>query len=313
MNTLTPMTRTHRRILKCLLTASCMAVIGCNPSTPTSSEPPETPENSLEAQIGQQLGAEEQAAPSPALILELEAKLLNAATQVSSLNTATKTFLASPSEQAHTDLLEAYQQAHQSYRLGATVLFLASGENASNLMIDAFPMLPGYLDSVEGYPSSGLIHSELSIDLKTLEDEHQFSDQLYLTLGFHPYEFILTGDPSSPIAAWRRFAIEGTKKQKIAAQRRSDYLALLANHLQKDIQQQVLWWQKSKPVRLAFLNDQRIMEGYLKEEKEHTGDAGAERIKDFWLSLDALQTSAEIAKTEEVPEKTLPSDSSSQE
>lgn len=305
------MTRTQRYLLNCLLTASCIALTACDSPRPTP-EPP-NPETSPETQTDQQTEKKEQNKPSLALILELEAKLLDAASQANTLDTQTKTFVASPSEQAHTNLLEAYEQTHQSYRFAAAVLFLASGQNASNLMIDSFPMLPGYLDSVEGYPSSGLIHSEISIDLKTLEDEHQFSDQLYLTLGFHPYEFILTGDPSSPIAAWRRFAIEGTDKQKVAAQRRSDYLTLLANHLHNDIQQQALWWQKSKPVRLAFLNDQRVMERYLEEEKAHTGDAGVERIKTFWLSLDALQKSAENAMTEEAPEKTLPSDSSSPE
>lgn len=268
---------------------------------------------SLDTQIELKTDTEGQDKPSPALLLELEEKLLDAAAQANALNTATNAFLASPSEPAHNELLDTYQQAHQSYRLASAVFFLASGQNASNLMIDAFPMLPGYLDSVEGYPSSGLIHSEISIDLKTLKNEHQFSDQLYLTLGFHPFEFILAGDPSSPIAAWRRFAIEGTEKQKISAQRRSGYLALLASRLQNDIEQRVIWWQKSKPVRLAFLNDERVMEEYLGEEREHTGDAGAERIKSFWLSLDALQTNAEAAMTEEAPEKTSPSDSSSQE
>lgn len=313
MKTKTLLIRTHHAMRQSLIMTFCLALIACNPSKPTTPKELLTSETSQEAQTDPQTNTAEQAKISPELILELEAKLLDAAEQANILNTVTDTFLASPSEQAHSTLLEAYQRAHQSYRLAAAVLFLASGQTTENLAIDAAPMLPGYLDSVEGYPNSGLIHSEMNLDLNTLKDEHQFSDQLYLTLGFHPFEFILQGDPSSPIAAWRRFVSEGTEKQKSAAQRRTTYLSLLANNLRSDIRQQALLWQKTKSVRKAFLNDPRIMEDYLEKEKEHSGEAGAERIKAFWLSLDALQDSASSTMTEEEPESTLPSDSSSQE
>ncbi|KZY74605.1 hypothetical protein A3742_08510 [Oleiphilus sp. HI0071] len=307
------MTATRYYAIRSLFAFACVMLSACNPAKPTSSEHEKNVETSLEAQMELETTSKNLEKPSKSLVLELEAKLLDAATQANALNTETKAFLASPTEQGHADLLQTYQKAHQSYRLASAVLFLASGQSASNLLIDAFPMLPGYLDSVEGYPSSGLIHSEMNINLKTLEDEHQFSDELYLTLGFHPYEFILTGDPSSPIAAWRRFTIEGTEKQKLAAQRRSAYLALLATQLQNDIEQQTLWWQKSKPVRLAFLNDERVMEEYLEKERDHSGESGAKHIKAFWLSLDALQKSETPPMTEEAPEKTSPSDSSSPE
>lgn len=299
----------HRSRSLSILVLSTVALTACNPSQPTNSEAtPNTPSGQPPEQAKTPASSD---LISSKLAEKLEATLIDAANQSVALTQASKSFLEAPSEKAHTSLQQQYQLAHSAYRLGAVVLYLSSGTAQANTMIDAFPMLPGYLDSVEGYPSSGLIHSEVGIDLATLQEEHQFSDELYLTLGFHPFEFILNGDPSAPIPAWRRFVLEGTDKQKAAAQRRAEYLRLIAETLQADIQQQLNQWQQEKTVRLAFLKDQREMESYLETETEHSGEEGAARIKAFWLSLDALQTTTESTMIEEEPEKTSPSDSSS--
>lgn len=311
MNATDLMKPKHRSLSLGILVLSALSLAACNPSQPTSSKA--TP-NALSNQVTEQ--PQTQASSdliSSKLASELEATLLDAVNQSIALTETSKSFLEAPSEKTHTSVQQQYKRAHSAYRLAAVVLYLSSGTVQANSMIDAFPMLPGYLDSVEGYPSSGLIHSEVSIDLVTLQGEHQFSDELYLTLGFHPFEFILNGDPSAPIPAWRRFAIEGTDKQKAAAQRRAEYLLLIADTLQADIQQQLNQWQQEKTVRLAFLKDQREMDSYLAEETEHSGEESAERIKDFWLSLDALQANTESTMIEEEPGKTSLSDSSSPE
>jgi uncharacterized iron-regulated protein len=294
-----------------ILLLSSLSLAACNPSQPTSSEAkPDTSTIRMTEQASAPTSSER---ISSALASELEATLTEAVNQALALSEASKSFIATPSEKTHTSLQQQYQRAHSAYRLAAVVVHLSSGQVQANTMIDAFPMLPGYLDSVEGYPNSGLIHSEISIDLATLQDEHQFSDELYLTLGFHPFEFILNGDPSEPIPAWRRFVVEGTDKQKAAAQRRAEYLLLIAEALRTDIQQELTQWQQTKSIRLAFLKDQREMESYLETETQHTGAEGAERIKAFWLSLDALQATAESTMTAEEPGKTSLSDNSSPE
>lgn len=311
MNVTDLMKPKHRSLSLSILVISALHLAACNPSHPTNPEAtPNEPLNQVAEQAQTQASSD---LMSSKLASELEATLIEAANQSVALTQASKSFLEVPSEKTHSSLQQQYQLAHSAYRLAAVVLYLSSGTAQANPKIDAFPMLPGYLDSVDGYPSSGLIHSEVGIDLATLQEEHQFSDELYLTLGFHPFEFILNGDPSAPIPAWRRFVVEGTDKQKAAAQRRAEYLLLIAETLQADIQQQLNQWQQDKAVRLAFLKDQREMESYLEAEREHSGKEGAERIKAFWLSLDALQATTESTMIEGEPGKTSPSDSSSPE
>jgi uncharacterized iron-regulated protein len=311
MNMADLMKARHRSLGRSILVLSSLSLAACNPSQPTSPDAaPDARQSPAVEQVQTQAPSDR---VSSKLASELESTLLEAVNQSRALTLASKTFLEAPTEQGHTSLQQQYQRAHSAYRLAAVVLYLSSGTTQANTMIDAFPMLPGYLDSVEGYPSSGLIYSEVNIDLATLQEEHQFSDELYLTLGFHPFDFILNGDASAPIPAWRRFVVEGTDKQKAAAQRRAEYLLLIAETLQADIQQQLNQWQQEKTVRLAFLKDQRVMEIYLEEETQHSGEEGAERIKAFWLSLDALQATPESTMTGEEPEKTSPSDSLSPE
>ncbi len=74
-------------------------------------------------------------------------------------------------------------------------------QHSLSTRIDQSPLLPGYLDAVEGYPQSGYIFSPLPIDRETLNQEHQFADTLYVTMGFHAIEFLLWGEPLAEKAA----------------------------------------------------------------------------------------------------------------
>jgi len=75
---------------------------------------------------------------------------------------------------------------------------LANSENdlaklSIKTKLDQYPLLPGYLDAVEGYPYSGLIYSDIPITRESMEQEFQLGDPAYVSLGFHALELILKG------------------------------------------------------------------------------------------------------------------------
>jgi len=202
------------------------------------------------------------------------------------LDTQTQAFVSHPDRDTHKALTEIFTKTHQAYRI--SVLSSALSSDATDSRIDEHWMLPGYLDSVDGYPSSGIIHSEMPLDVATLRSEHQFSDELYLTLGFHPYEFILLGDGSSPIETWRRFANEGTDKNKKAAERRRIYLSILASELAHEITQIAERWKAYPLLDISKLNDAEIKKEYLAQEKIHSGEDTAKQVEQEWLALKTL-------------------------
>ncbi|MEC7548022.1 MAG: imelysin family protein [Pseudomonadota bacterium] len=61
--------------------------------------------------------------------------------------------------------------------------------------INSWPIEPGYIDYLEGYPTTGIVNdTTLTIDHDNLISQHQFSDRSYVSLGFHALEFLLWGE-----------------------------------------------------------------------------------------------------------------------
>ena len=71
-------------------------------------------------------------------------------------------------------------------------LYKIRGLYSAKSMIDSTPLTPGYLDSVPGYPGSGLIYAQdIKIDRDSLLEKHQFADELFVIFGLHPIEYYL--------------------------------------------------------------------------------------------------------------------------
>lgn len=104
-----------------------------------------------------------------------------------------------PSPRSLQDAREAWQQAHESWRIWRLMEQVALGGKAPSPppRIDDFPILPGYLDRVPGYPASGLVFSEVPLGPDALTAAHQSTDLYYGVLGLHPLEFMLWGIPDA--------------------------------------------------------------------------------------------------------------------
>ena len=238
----------------------------------------------------------------------------------------TETFTQSPNEQSYQELLNAWQKAHQQYRLSQTShIFniehpsfdesVAAPHHTLDSRIDSFPLLPGYLDQVEGYPNSGLIYSEVDLSIEVLQTEHLFSDPAYVTLGFHAFDTVLQGDHQLPIKPWQRFAATGVEIQDKAALRRQLYLQVIAKQLNTDISLEANDWLKPQgyyaakfnlisPDALKELANQAVnpstLDSYIAKESEHSGEQTAKAVR---ATLEKL---ALVANLEEAPEQTEP-------
>lgn len=151
------------------------------------------------------------------------------------------TFLDAPSGDTLDAARALWRQAHDHYRLlragyqlaGLQPPHVADGRDP----VDAWPLIPGYLDQVPGYPYSGLVYSEVPLTPDFLAAEHQSTDFDYLTLGFHPLEFMLWGNPGEGREDQaQKFAGQVDSPDQLDSPgRRRDLTRLISNQLQRSV------------------------------------------------------------------------------
>ncbi len=158
------------------------------------------------------------------------------------LKTSITSFLNSPTPETLMAARTHWRQAHQSYDNLMLAYQLARQDplhiEDDRDTVDASPILPGYLDRVPGYPRSGIVYSEVPLTPEFVRKEHQSTDFLYLTLGFHPLEAMLWGsaDQSAEARAMLYVSTESVPEDKVDSRaRRVDLLRLIAHGLNRDV------------------------------------------------------------------------------
>lgn len=133
---------------------------------------------------------------------------------------------------------------------------LSNSENDSAKLsiktkLDQYPLLPGYLDAVVGYPYSGLIYSDIPITRESMEQEFQLGDPAYVSLGFHALELILKGsDLKREVSDFSRLKSTQDTSSAPAELRRTLYAILLASEIENDISILKLLWESDFKHRL---------------------------------------------------------------
>jgi len=103
---------------------------------------------------------------------------------------------------------QAWRETHSAYALTTLHRYFAEQllEEQSSLalmqlqyQINHWPIIPGYIDYVDGYPDSGIVYDiNVNLDSDSLREQHGSFDVSEVTLGFHVIEFLLWGyDPDS--------------------------------------------------------------------------------------------------------------------
>lgn len=116
--------------------------------------------------------------------------------------------------------------------------------------INSWPVEPGYIDYLEGYPFTGIVNdTTLVIDRESLLAQHQFSDVTYVSVGYHAIEFVLWGEngqrPASDFDMNAAKPEEGDSSPVAHHERRGDYLTTLVGILIADLQRLQMRWTPS--------------------------------------------------------------------
>ena len=218
------------------------------------------------------------------------------------LQTSVQLFLSAPNKKTLEEARLHWISTHNSY-IGSK-LFRALNikhpeldhsqidpvKHSLAIRIDQSPLLPGYLDAVEGYPQSGYVFSPLPIDAVTLNNEHQFSDTLYVTLGFHAVEFLLWGEGNEQTRTSSDYAvpIDNKENPESAQARRSQLLSLTTKLLTEDLQMQCQEWLTTEgyyPSQLSAKSE--------KEQNEYIVATMEQRLSDIQINSTQIKNAVE--------------------
>ena len=166
---------------------------------------------------------------------------------------------------------QAWLNAHSAYELTALHRYfttqLFGEQNSSALMqlqyqINHWPIIPGYIDYVNGYADSGIVHDiNVNLDADSLHKQHGTFDISEVTLGFHVIEFLLWGsgsdsDPRPPadfdavLELTPEEKERGYRLEQLSNNRRRIFLSIAADTLVKDLRAlQSLWLSEEPSIR----------------------------------------------------------------
>jgi putative iron-regulated protein len=166
---------------------------------------------------------------------------------------------------------QAWLDAHSAYELTTLHRYFATqllGEqNSLALMqlqyqINHWPIIPGYIDYVNGYPDSGIVYDiNVTLDVDSIREQHGAFDIYEVTLGFHVIEFLLWGydtdsvaRPAADFDAVLELTPEETESgyslEQLSNNRRRLFLAVAADTLVEDFRAlQSLWLTEESSIR----------------------------------------------------------------
>jgi len=184
--------------------------------------------------------------------------------EIEKLQSAIDEFLAQTNIENLDRARQSWLLAHSAYELTTLHRYFAASildeQNSIALLqlqyqINHWPIVPGYLDYVDGYPDSGIVHDiNVSLDSIGLRDQHGAFDISEVTLGFHVLEFLLWGsrdtqselrsvDDFIEIDALDASQIEsGYSLEQLSNNRRRQLLAIIADILLGDFRELGSLW-----------------------------------------------------------------------
>ncbi|GMG87851.1 imelysin family protein [Biformimicrobium ophioploci] len=173
-----------------------------------------------------------------------QAALENAGTAAAVLQSAVESMLEQPDAARLDAVRNAWEKSHEAYMRALPWLRLAFAApehalegRAMLLQIDSWPVVPGYLDRVPGYPASGLVHdTALELTSGSLRKQHRLTADEEASLGFHVLELLLWGATGERRAADFVAGSGGEAPQQAPAARRRLLVQLVAGALAQDFE-----------------------------------------------------------------------------
>lgn len=139
-----------------------------------------------------------------AYVSQIESDFTDLRSELVSLQQKIESLVDSPNPSALINAQVSWSSAHQSYQQNNLHFYFTSlitpKDQSDQLyqlayQIDHWPILAGYIDSVGGYESGGIVH-DVNVELSpaSLKQQHGLFDATEATLGFHVIEFLLWGE-----------------------------------------------------------------------------------------------------------------------
>jgi len=166
---------------------------------------------------------------------------------------------------------QAWLNTHSTYELTTLHRYFATQlldeQNSLALMqlqyqINHWPIIPGYVDYVDGYPDSGIVHDiNVNLDSDSLREQHGLFDVSEVSLGFHVIEFLLWGydidsvaRPAADFDAVLELSPEemeqGYTLEQLSNNRRRLFLTVVTDTLVEDFRAlQSLWLTEAPSIR----------------------------------------------------------------
>lgn len=236
-----------------VLTSLFFALLGCDPQV--DQEPPPQTEPDPSTKLSD---IDPDQAASSRLVWQLGDTLLTeTGAECAAMHLSLEQFLAQPQAEslarARTDWHSCHNQWHQFdlfTRLNDINPGLFGGLAKLSFAIEAYPLQPGYLDSLEAYPYSGIVNDiSLSITADNLRTQHGLTDSEDVSLGLHALEFLLWGETGErPAGDYDAEQVDADPDSQLKPaeqpiSRRRELLLLVSHLLQDDLERLQHAWQ----------------------------------------------------------------------
>ena len=187
--------------------------------------------------------------------------------------------------------LEIYQASRAL--IGFTPAHQAALDKAHSNLGNALQM-PGFIDSVEGYPFSGIVNdASLPLSTKNLREQHGLTDESDVSIGIYVIGFLLNGEnntrPPSDFEAqktWNDSRTDLPISEHSNNRRRKLLQLTLAMATQDSKALQHAWMQGEPPTteRAATQWEQRQQTALLENLEQHPNNQALANQIDVWLS-----------------------------
>lgn len=182
----------------------------------------------------------------------------DAATKAIDLRTAIIEFVDNPSQANLTIAKQAYIDAREPYGQSDAFRFYGGpidDDNGKEGLMNGWPLDENYIDYVSSNSSAGIINDSVNypvISKEVIEIANEQGGETNISTGYHAIEFLLWGQDLSSAGPGVRPYTDYVQTVSKAANRRGQYLKVVADLLVDDLNYTKLAWTLGSSYRTAF-------------------------------------------------------------
>jgi hypothetical protein len=152
--------------------------------------------------------------------------------EVNKLQIQSRTFLSQPNEETLGNLRNQWLNTHRAFSQAQFGLLSPPGEiNLPRTRIDTWPIQPGFIDDLEDYPLTGVVHdSMLDMTPQMLIAQHGVTSAEEVLLGFHGIELLIF---TRPLSDFEPGVSDWTDRRRMLLELMVDQLSIDANESAK--------------------------------------------------------------------------------